>query len=164
MLYAHRLWTKKSFFDESVRTPLFLSCPSAALAGKQSDALVEHIDLFPTIMDVLDIKTPSTVQGRSLLPLLRGVTETHRPYVRSERAEAMIMQFDGRFKYIDNGPGEITELYDDVNDPREITNLAYRPEYRERIAKVIQELRAWAKQDVRKAPIAEKNRRGGDQS
>ena len=115
-------------------------------------------------MDLLEIETPDEVQGGSFLPLLRGVKETHRPHVRSEYVEDKIMQFDGRFKYIDNGPGEITELYDDVNDPREITNLANRPEYRERIAKVIQELRAWAKQDVRKAPIAEKNRRGGDQS
>ncbi|MFC1736681.1 sulfatase, partial [Candidatus Hydrogenedentota bacterium] len=48
MLYAHRLWTKFCFFEESVHVPLILSMPGTIPAGKLDDALVEQIDLFPT--------------------------------------------------------------------------------------------------------------------
>jgi len=124
MLFDHRLWQKMTFFDMSVRVPLIVSWPGVLPQGKVTDALVEQIDLFPTLMDILGFPTPSSVQDRSLAPLLLGRTDKHRAVVYSKCANNMTMQFDGRYKYIDNGPEAAPELYDLRNDPWEITNIA----------------------------------------
>lgn len=153
MLYAHGLWTKFNFFDESVRVPLIISYPGTVKAGVRSDALVELVDLFPTFMDLLGFETPPEVQGRSLMPVLTGKSAKHRDYVRSEfyypvQKKAMRMHFDGRFKFIDNDDEAPPELYDQKNDPREITNIADTDEHREHVKSICKELRTWAKQDT----------------
>jgi choline-sulfatase len=160
MLYAHRLWTKMVFFDPSVRVPLIMRLPGVIQEGKETRALVESIDLFPTITELLGLATPASVQGRSLVPVLKGQTERHRDVVRSEfpNSEAgrkdsgqTMMQFDGRYKLVDNGPRIPPELYDLKTDPREITNLQALPEHRERVEKMLAELRTWDATDVAKS-------------
>jgi len=85
MLYEHGLWTKGVFFGPSVRVPLIVRLPGVTPEGKESRALIEMIDLFPTIMDILNVADlPPTVQGRSFLPVLAGKTDRHRDVVRSE--------------------------------------------------------------------------------
>ena len=158
MLDDHGLWTKYTFFEQSVRVPLIMSCPGLVPAGRETKALVEHVDLFPTFMDVLHLPTPSSVQGQSFLPLLTGKAEKHRDVARSEHyvhpeggGKDLIpirMQFDGRYKFIDNGPDVPPELYDLQADPREITNLAPRPEHAERVKQVLAELRQWGLKDA----------------
>jgi len=157
MLGSHHLWTKFNFFDESVRVPLIVNYPGVVRSGKRSDALVELIDLFPTVMDFLGFETPESVQGRSLMPVLTGETNRHRDYVTSEfyrpkLSQPMRMQFDGRYKVIDNGTNIPPEVYDCRTDPREIHNIAQLPEHSDRVATVTAELRAWAQTDVVSSP------------
>ena len=97
MLYDHRLWSKSNFFEQSVHIPLILSWPGQLEAGR-SEALAEHIDLFPTFTDLLSLETPDSVQGRSLAPVLRGEMESNRDMVHSEQSRGFAMQFDGRWK------------------------------------------------------------------
>lgn len=159
MLYDHRLWTKFTFFEQSVCVPLMFSWPGQVAGGRVTDALVEHIDLFPTLMDFLGIETPASVQGRSLVPLLAKKTDKHRDAVHSEHEAnlGMVMQFDGRYKYIDNGPGVTPELYDLKTDPREITNLAMQADHKDRMAAKSAEMRQWQKRDA----VAPAPRKGG---
>ena len=84
-------------------------------------------------MDLAGLETPESVQGRSLAPVLQGETESIRDLVHSERRGGITMQFDGRWKFIDNGEGAQHELYDLQEDPREITNLAMNDEYSDRV-------------------------------
>ena len=147
MLYDHRLWSKSNFFEQSVHIPLILSWPGQLEAGR-SEALAEHIDLFPTFTDLLSLETPDSVQGRSLAPVLRGEMESNRDMVHSEQSRGFAMQFDGRWKFIHNGEGAEHELYDLLEDPREITNLAMDPEYAERVGELTAELGAWLEQDA----------------
>lgn len=163
MLYDHRLWTKMVFFDPSVRVPLFMRLPGVLPAGTETKALVEQIDIFPTLMDLLGFETPASVQGRSLAALGKGKTATHRPVARSEYPNGPVdaafynptmMQFDGRFKLVDNGSEIAPELYDTETDPREITNLCRRQEHQQRVQSTLRELRAWVKQDA--APLQRK--------
>jgi len=58
------------------------------------------------------------------------------------------MQFDGRYKGIDNGPDVPPELYDLKTDPHEFTNLRSVPEQKELLAKALAELWNWIRQDV----------------
>ena len=147
MLYDHRLWEKSNFFEQSVHIPLILSWPGRLEAG-QSDALAEHIDLFPTFTDLVGLETPDSVQGRSLGPVLRGEMESNRDMVHSEQSRGFAMQFDGRWKFIHDGDAGEHELYDLQEDPREITNLAKVPGNAERIADLATELGAWLEQDA----------------
>ncbi|MFC1736831.1 sulfatase [Candidatus Hydrogenedentota bacterium] len=148
MLYSHRLWSKFCFFKESVRVPLIISLPGVVRSGFKTDALAELIDLYPTFMELQGFDTPDTVQGKSMVPLLTGATETHKDIVRSELRDGFAMQFDGRYKIVDNGPELKPELYDHENDPREINNLAEFPEQRKRVQRMLRELRKWGQTDL----------------
>lgn len=63
-----------TLFDRGLQTFLVVRGPGGFAGGKLNDALVMHIDLFPTICDVAGIPVPDWVQGRSLLPLVREET------------------------------------------------------------------------------------------
>jgi arylsulfatase A-like enzyme len=159
MLHQHGLWFKFVFFDASVRVPLILSFPGIIEEGEESDALVELIDLFPTIMELTGCETPDIVQGRSLISILTGKTRRHRKVVHSEfplpgmnepggEYHATMMLFDGRYKLIDNGPDASPELYDHRNDPEEFRNIAENSRQQHRVQKMMSELRDWNKQDA----------------
>jgi len=159
MLHRHGLWTKFVFFDASVRVPLIFSLPGTFAAGKQSNALVELIDLFPTLTEMTGCDNPETVQGKSLVSLLTGKTRHHRKVVHSEYPlsgmnkpggpyYATMMLFDGRYKLVDNGPDIPPELYDQKKDPGEFTNIAGEEKQQKRVEKMLAELREWHLQDA----------------
>jgi arylsulfatase A-like enzyme len=171
MLNEHGLWTKFVFFDSSVRVPLILSLPGEIEPGTESKALVELIDLFPTFMELTDNKTPSSVQGKSLLPLITGKTKQHRSSVHSEYPLRGVnevggefigtsMLFDGRYKFVDNGEDSFPELYDQKTDPKEFNNIANDPTQIERINRMSAELKEWQKLD----PVPNQKRVGGRQA
>ena len=155
MLGQHGLWGKQVFFDASVRVPLIMRLPGVIPEDKQSKALVEAIDIYPTILDITGYKTPASVQGISLVPVISGKNDKHRDVVRCEYPGASfngkkaraLMQFDGRFKVVDNGTDYPPELYDHKTDPHETKNIGADPKYREMLRKTIEELRAWEKTD-----------------
>lgn len=111
--------------EEVVRVPLVLHLPGGP-AGRVVDAPVRGIDLLPTVLDALDLPAPSTLQGRSLLPLLRGDEAAPRDVVldlqRFPSVSARAIR-RGPWKYIAPRRGE-PALYDLGSDPAEQRNLA----------------------------------------
>lgn len=75
---------KCSLTDHGMGVMLTMRGPGGFLGGKVSDAMVSHIDLFPTICDLLEIRHPGWLQGRSLMPLIRGEKEEINEQVFSE--------------------------------------------------------------------------------
>jgi len=61
--------------DHGIGVMLIMRGPGGFTGGHVCDALISHIDLFPTICDLLNIDYPSWLQGTSILPLLRGEVE-----------------------------------------------------------------------------------------
>lgn len=61
--------------DHGIGVMLIIRGPGGFTGGQVSDALVSHIDLFPTVCDLLQIDSPRWLQGTSLLPLIREETE-----------------------------------------------------------------------------------------
>ena len=139
------------FYDGLVRVPLVFSGPPALERDLRSPALVELIDKTATILDLAQVEIPEHVQGRSLLPILRGERspDAHREFVRCEYYDALDAFFTGggdtattlgtfatmyrdrRDKlslYHTHGLGE---LYDLENDPFEFDDLWNRPEHRD---------------------------------
>ena len=97
-----------------------------------SDALVELIDLVPTILDAAKIEIPYWVQGRSLTGILEGLKLKHREFVRTEFFDAInypdqthaTMYRDSKWKFISYHGKDLCESYDLENDPWEHNDLS----------------------------------------
>lgn len=143
LLGHHGRFEKHMMWEEAVRAPLVMKAPD--LPSGSTDALVELVDLVPTILDVLNVPPLASAQGRSFEPLLDGTATTHRTSVFSEFLpdnKAMIRT--ERWKYVFTtgqhdlamgyatgfGPSGIDHrLYDLSADPHEMNNLADDPQY-----------------------------------
>ncbi|MFM7343072.1 MAG: sulfatase [Betaproteobacteria bacterium] len=126
------------FFDGLVRVPLIMSWPGQFSQGLRSQALVETVDVAPTLMEACGLDVPQSMQGKSLLPILRGQVDPsfHKPVVRSEYRDAMgghadhsqaSMVFDGRYKSVFYHGHDLVELFDHQQDPNEFDNLWLHP-------------------------------------
>ncbi len=145
-LGQHDLWQKQDLFEGSVRAPLIISVPGSRVTGVQSDALVEYLDLYPTLTELLEIERPNWLQGKSLVPLLHGDAGRHRqdglsmarsaaqatrPELNGRRVIGYTLRTD-RYRYTEWDEGrEGVELYDYDNDPKEFTNLAGKAEVKQ---------------------------------
>ena len=65
---------KATLYDRGLGVMLILRGPWPFSGGRVIDGLVSHIDLFPTVMELLELERPAFLQGASLMPLLRGET------------------------------------------------------------------------------------------
>jgi arylsulfatase A-like enzyme len=121
MLGDHGLLFKGGYFyDEVVRVPLILRAPGRVAAGKRIPALVEAIDVLPTILEVLGLPVPKGVQGRSLLPVIEGSGRGARA-VHAEFANIKMIRTD-RWKLVHYVRAPYGELYDLQQDPYELMN------------------------------------------
>jgi arylsulfatase A-like enzyme len=134
------------FYEGLVRVPLILRWPERFAAGLQADGLVEMLDLTATIVELAGLEQPEYMQGRSLVPVLRGEADPHRlrDFVRCEYFDSLDSHFtggtgtfatmyrDSRYKLSVYHGHDLGELYDLKNDPWEFENLWDDPAHRER--------------------------------
>ncbi len=126
MLGDHRRVFKCTFHESSMRVPLILRWPGRSAEGATSDALVEIIDVYPTILEALDIDRPSRCLGRSLLPLLTQPDVAFRDSQLSEihhAGERRLCLRTRCHKYAVRQNGDGYMLYDLKADPFEQHNL-----------------------------------------
>jgi iduronate 2-sulfatase len=76
-LGEHALWGKATNFETSARAPLIISAPGAKAAGKRSSALVEFVDIYPSLCELAGLAIPPRLEGTSFAPLLN---EPERPW------------------------------------------------------------------------------------
>lgn len=129
---------KRWMYEESLRIPLLVRWPGVVAPGSENTALVQNLDLAQTILDAAGVDAPDAMQGRSLVPLLRG-----EPSVRGRDAiyyhyyeypgSHSVMRHEGvrtdRYKLIHYYPMDQWELFDLQTDPRELNNLYGHPDY-----------------------------------
>lgn len=139
----HGLYWKGAYFYEGLtHVPLIFSCPGRIGSGVVSDALVELVDIAPTILELLGMEVPYYMQGRSLAGLLTGsaALDYFRDSVYTEFYSCLkgchedifaTMYFDGRFKLVTYHGKEYGELYDLKKDPGEFCNRWDDPDYRQ---------------------------------
>jgi arylsulfatase A-like enzyme len=140
LLGQHGRFEKHSSYEEAIRTPLAIRFPPRITAARVSRALVELIDLVPTVCGLLNLPAPPAVQGRSLIDLLADKTTRHREHVIVEYApndEVMIRDEQWKLVY-ERGVRRRTDgydtarpltpnrfrLYDLAQDPQEMHNVA----------------------------------------
>ena len=76
---------KATLYDRGLGVMLILRGPGGFTGGKAIDALVSHIDLFPTVCDLAGAEHPPWLQGESLLPLVNGEAEEVRDALFAEK-------------------------------------------------------------------------------
>ncbi|MBX3421350.1 MAG: sulfatase [Pirellulaceae bacterium] len=125
-LGEHGFWGKHNTMHLAMRIPLIVKVPGKK-AGS-SAALVETIDLFPTLCMLTGIAIPESVQGRSFTELLDHPERRHREvaYSRFQSGDAVITD---QFTYTCYQGGKSEMLYDLSRDPLENTNVAGESEY-----------------------------------
>lgn len=135
--------TKDTNYEVALHAPLIISGPArlGIAQGEKSPALVEFVDIFPTLCELVGIPIPGQVQGDSLLPLLEDPGTEIKEAVFSVNRRSWQHNYTGyamrteRYRYIrwkdEKGRLEAEELYDYDREPDEPRNLVVDPEYRE---------------------------------
>jgi arylsulfatase A-like enzyme/Tfp pilus assembly protein PilF len=114
-------------YDSTVHVPLIVRLPGGADAGRVVASAVSHVDLLPTVLDLVGVAPPAGVQGRSLAPLLAG-GEDRRREVYSESLYPLLHYGWAPLRALRTGDLKLIaaprpELYDLQEDPGEETNL-----------------------------------------
>jgi uncharacterized sulfatase len=137
-LGEHTRWQKMSLLEESARTPLIVAAPGRKGNGKRSDALVEFVDVYPTLAGLCGLKPPANLEGQSLAPLLDNPAHPWKKAAFTQLKYEIITGRSvrtSRYRYIRwEGAGGGEELYDHREDPCEFTNLAARRDTRKALA------------------------------
>ena len=173
----HWLGEKDFFHNPSVRVPLIIYDPSPeadATRGSTSDALVEQIDLAATFIEAAGGSVPAhIVEGRSLLPNLRGTTPAAdwRRFVISEydysqtpmaaqlgvslRDARLFMLADRRWKLIHAEGGFRPMLFDQDNDPMELADLGGSPNHQSVIVALYDQLATWSRRPSQRTTMSD---------
>jgi arylsulfatase A-like enzyme len=112
---------KCNLTDHGIGVMLIMRGPDGFSGGRVSDALVSHVDLFPTLCDLLNIEPPAWLQGKSLMPLIRAETTEINEEIFAEVTyhaayEPQRAVRTRRYKYIrryDDRPGPVLPNCDD---------------------------------------------------
>lgn len=141
-LGEHGLTSKVLAYEASIRVPLIVTGPR--LTHGTDDHLVLNVDIAPTILELAGVNVPESMQGQSLVPLLRGQAVEWRSSFLYEVPKSQLGVWPllavrtDRYKYIrtlePESPGRAAfeELYDLQQDPHEIWNVAKHPMHRPR--------------------------------
>ncbi|MFZ7332201.1 sulfatase-like hydrolase/transferase [Avibacterium avium] len=144
---AHRMIEKGEFmFETTYNIPLIIKDPESLRINEVDDNLVYLHDLTSTVFDVARQAVPESFQGESLLPILRENKSNDRKGVLAQLAGHFVY-FEQRmwrrkdYKLVFNA-SDVGELYDIRNDPEELHNLFYDPEYQQVKKEMLEEMRA----------------------
>ena len=153
---------KATLYDRGLGVMLILRGPGGFYGGRAIDALVSHIDLFPTVCDLIGAQRPPWLQGESLLPLVNGETKEVRDTLFAEKTYHVAYEPERCVRTpvianIDDGPSKdvvlsngwaqrplpTEQLYDLLHDPNEANNLAGVPAFQSVLEDMRTRLNTW---------------------
>ncbi len=173
MLGDHGMLEKRSMYEESSRVPLLVRIPWLTREQATIAESVGHIDLVPTLLDLLGENIPEHLQGNSLVPALEGDAPlenndvfiewngTHPTmpdrHLGTDEIDRMVTLpwrtvVSGRWK-LNLCADDQCELFDLDNDPHEMHNLFDDPAQRDRVSDLAARIRAWQAETGDNAPL-----------
>ena len=145
-LGEHETLGKRTLFEVALRSPLIVSIPGQEHIGVKTDALVELVDIYPTLCDACRLPIPEQLEGLSMVPVIREPTSPWKSAafskVGKENGKRSIRT--ERYRYIEHAKNASLgrELYDHNTDPDEEVNIADLPENEELVSHLSERLRA----------------------
>jgi iduronate 2-sulfatase len=135
----HGLWGKQTAFERATRSPLIIAVPGQASAGTTTDALVEFVDIFPSLVELCGLPMPEGLEGTSFVPLLADPSRAWKRGAFSQQPRELPGYGTAmgrtvrspRYRFtewtVENRDYRARELYDYQADPLETVNLAGDP-------------------------------------
>ncbi|WP_428304322.1 sulfatase family protein [Lacipirellula sp.] len=150
-LGEHGWFDKRWIFEESLRTPLVVRWPSVVARNSTNDSIVSNLDFAETFLDAAGVAVPADMQGRSLVPLLRGEHPAdwrtsfyyhYYEYPEPHRVNPHYGVVTDRYKLVRfYGTGnDYWELFDREADPQEMKSFWGAAEYQTVQAELTKEL------------------------
>jgi arylsulfatase A-like enzyme len=143
-LGQHGLMGKQSMYEHSVRVPLVMAGPGIP-SGERRDTFCYLLDIYPTLCELIDVPVPDSVEGCSLLPVMRDPSCAIRDSLVFAYEGCQRSVRDARYKlieYVVEGQ-RTTQLFDLVDDPWEQHNLSMEPAYAPHRRRLRQMLGRW---------------------
>ena len=133
-LGEHGMWCKHHTFNEAIHVPLIISSPKMK-KGYKSDAMIEYVDLYPTICEIAGITPPSYIHGESFVSVLKNPEKEHKTEIYSRYQTLEVVQ-DKKFSYhevLQHNTGKVlyNMLFDMENDKKQYFNISNNSEYLE---------------------------------
>lgn len=134
-LGEHAIWGKHSLFEESLHSPMIIHYPGMTHAGDKTNAIVETLDIFPTLCELSGLKIPEFAQGVSLTNILEKPNTTGHYALAYINKVTTLRTATHRFSLHKNG---FVELYDHTTTENETKNIADKhPELVAELSKVL---------------------------
>jgi arylsulfatase A-like enzyme len=151
---------KRSFYEEVSRVPLIVHVPWISKNEHRVNGSIGHVDLVPTLLDLMGQDVPEHLQGESRKAVLQGDVElSDDVFMQWHGGVATISLGDAAFDRLSELPwrsmvsgdrwklnvslADTCELYDLNSDPLELTNLYDQPEFAGRVAEMTDRMREW---------------------
>jgi len=140
----HGLMGKQNLYEHSVHVPLIISGPGIP-KGKKRNALCYLQDIYPTLCELVGVRVPASVKGKSLAPIIRGQKRKVRDTLFFAYKDIQRGIRDERYKlilYCVKGK-RTTQLFNLQADPWELKNLADDTKYAKTVERLGNELLRW---------------------
>lgn len=155
-LGEYSAWTKHTNYEIDTHVPLLIRVPGKSGRGTHSDALVELVDIYPTLCELAGLPLPGQLEGQSFVPLL---DKPNRPWKKAAFSQfprgqkgtgngelmgyAMRTRTHLLVRWVSREDGlnvssVASELYDQEKDPRQTVNIAADPQ----MASLVRQLEA----------------------
>ncbi len=161
-LGEHGSWCKQTNYDIDVRVPLMIRVPNHESPGAKTNAIVELVDLYPTVCDAAGLPVPEIMEGVSVKPLFKtpkrkwksaAFSQFHRaPRITPDKGRYMGASLvTERYHYVEwrtwdhekevSGELKAIELYDHQSDPEENVNVGGLKENQSIVADLARQLK-----------------------
>ncbi len=130
---------KNIVYEATLHSPLIVSIPGQTYPGEATDAIVELVDIFPTLCDACEIPLLKELEGLSMCPVMEQPSLPWKTAAFSQRNQQLSMRTD-RYRYTE--VSNLIELYDYGVNPYSEENIAHLPENAELVTQLSAQLHA----------------------
>ncbi len=147
-LGEHNSWCKHTNFENDTQAPLIIRAPGQKAPGSKTRALVEFVDIYPTLCELAGLDLPDHLEGTSAAPLLDDPDQPWKAVALSQYPRGSVMGYSMRtdryrftaWKHRKTQQVEALELYDHDVDPAETHNVAGDDDKAELVESLLQKL------------------------
>ena len=146
----HGMWCKHTNFERDTHAPLIIRAPGMKSGGRHTGALVEFVDIYPTLCELSGLDLPAHLEGTSAAPLLGNPDQPWKKAAFSQYPHGQLMGYTMRtdrhryteWRNLKTQAVKARELYDHRSDPGENKNIAAEPGNAELVASLSRQLEA----------------------